>query len=556
MTTNELLRRYVADRSDAAFAELVSQHINLVYSAALRQVNGDSAAAQDVTQAVFTDLARKAPALALHTSLTGWLYTSTRYLAANARRTENRRRAHEQEAHAMNLILESAPPDPAWQELRPLLDEAMHQLSPADREAVLLRYFERLPLAQIGAKLGLSENTARKRVDRAIEKLRAVLAKRGITSSITALAAILTERAVAAAPAGLAGRISVAAVASAATGSALGWALLKLAAFVNAKTVAAASAAVLLIGVAVAPKLLPAGTWFSASTVRASTQAQTADADPSAGATGVGGAANFTTKPGTKLKLSPGALWHPTPGNYNNVLTTDDKGCFALAADEAVIRIIAVHADGYVEATPAALIAKPMLQLKPWGRLAGTFLSDGKPAVGSPLVIANTNLLDGFMLDGNDFSCQPDANGHFEFPKLPPGTFKVVDNNSGVFRFATPLTETTIRPGETTTVSLAICTVTAQVRWPAGLTPAPGWKLQGGVYQGTKPQRLFAPSSTDALKIEGLPPGDYSLHVDVIEPGTAADTVMRRFLGGGMFSVPANPTGPLDLGEIMLQPAQ
>ena len=81
MTTNELLRRYVTDRSDAAFAELVSRHIDLVYSAALRQVNGDSGMAQDVTQAVFTDLARKAPALLRHTSLTGWLYTSTRYLA-------------------------------------------------------------------------------------------------------------------------------------------------------------------------------------------------------------------------------------------------------------------------------------------------------------------------------------------------------------------------------------------------------------------------------------------------------------------------------------------
>ncbi len=299
MTTNELLRRYVADRSDAAFAELVSQHINLVYSAALRQVNGDCAAAQDVTQAVFTDLARKAPALTRHASLTGWLYTSTRYLAANARRAENRRRDHEQEAYAMNLLLQSAQFDPGWQELRPLLDEAMHQLSPADREAVLLRYFEHLPLAQVGAKLGLSENTARKRVDRAIEKLRAIFAKRGITSSVTALAALLTDRAVAAAPAGLAGRISVAAVASAATGSALGWALLKLAAFVNVKTVAAASAAILLMGVAVAPKLLPAGTWLSSSTVRASSQAQPADSAPSAAA-GVAGAANATTEPVSK----------------------------------------------------------------------------------------------------------------------------------------------------------------------------------------------------------------------------------------------------------------
>src|ERR1017187_10387371 len=102
MMTNELLRRYVAGQSETTFAELVRQHIGLVYSAALRQVNGDAAAAQDVTQAVFTDLARKAPGLIRHTSLTGWLYTSTRFLAAKARRAEQTRRSHEQEAHAMN----------------------------------------------------------------------------------------------------------------------------------------------------------------------------------------------------------------------------------------------------------------------------------------------------------------------------------------------------------------------------------------------------------------------------------------------------------------------
>src|ERR1035437_2890215 len=122
MTTNALLRRYVTDQSEPAFAELVRQHIDLVYSAALRQLNDDASAAQDVTQAVFTDLARQAPGLTRHPSLTGWLYTSTRYLAAKSRRTDQRRGAHEQEAHAMNQLLQSADPDPAWLELRSLLD--------------------------------------------------------------------------------------------------------------------------------------------------------------------------------------------------------------------------------------------------------------------------------------------------------------------------------------------------------------------------------------------------------------------------------------------------
>ena len=249
MTTNELLRRYVAGQSETAFAELVKQHIALVYSAALRQVNGDVPAAQDVTQAVFTDLARKAPGLTGHTSLTGWLYTSTRYLAAKARRAEQSRRSHEQEAHEMNQLLQSTDADRAWQELRPMLDDAMHDLSATDREAVLLRYFERLPLAEIGARLGLTDKAAHMRVERAIDRLRTALAKRGVTSTLTALAAVLAARAVGTVPAGLAAQVSRAAFATVATGGALGWGLLKLAGLIKAQAMVAAGVAVVIAGV-------------------------------------------------------------------------------------------------------------------------------------------------------------------------------------------------------------------------------------------------------------------------------------------------------------------
>jgi RNA polymerase sigma factor (sigma-70 family) len=223
----ELLRRYIFERSEAAFADLVRQHIAVVYSAALRQTNGDASLAEDVTQVVFTELARKAARLTRHTSLGGWLYTSTRYAAATLCRAEQRRSAREQEAHAMNQLLQPAETDPAWEQLRPILDEAMHDLKEDDREAVLLRFLEHLPLAAVGARLGVTENTARMRVDRALEKLRGALAKRGVTSTAAALAVILTAQAASAVPAGLAASVSATAIASAAAGSVATLSILK-----------------------------------------------------------------------------------------------------------------------------------------------------------------------------------------------------------------------------------------------------------------------------------------------------------------------------------------
>lgn len=245
-----LLQEYVEHGSEEAFATLVARHVNKVYSVALRQTRNPHQA-EEITQAVFVILARKSRRLGKRVILSGWLCRTARLAAVTFIRSELRRTRREREAHVQNLLNETG--SDVWPQIAPIVDAAMAALSEADHDAVVLRFFDGKSMKEIGAAMGASEDAAKMRVNRAVEKLRLFFTRRGIVCSAAALAAAMSANAVQAAPAVLTKTTTAVAIANGATASVSTLTLvkgaLKFMAWTKAKTPIAISAVVVLIAV-------------------------------------------------------------------------------------------------------------------------------------------------------------------------------------------------------------------------------------------------------------------------------------------------------------------
>ncbi|HZZ41765.1 MAG TPA: sigma-70 family RNA polymerase sigma factor [Tepidisphaeraceae bacterium] len=193
----ELLREYAEQGSEPAFTKLVNTHVDIVYSAALRQVRRRDLA-EEVTQVVFILLARKAGEMTPDTILPAWLHKTTRFTAANVLKVEARRKAHERKAAQM--AMDYLRVDSSWDRLAPNLDEAIARLSEQDRAAILLRFFQHKSLAETGQSLGISEDAAGMRISRALNKLRFFFQGRGVALPPAALGGIISVNSVHAAP--------------------------------------------------------------------------------------------------------------------------------------------------------------------------------------------------------------------------------------------------------------------------------------------------------------------------------------------------------------------
>lgn len=568
-----LLDEYALRNSDEAFRALAERHGGMVYHSALRQLR-DPHKAEEITQAVFIALAHKAGSLARTTVLSGWLLRATRLAVLNHLRQENRRRRHEQEAAKMEINDTENDAESAWQQISPHLDDALNRLSQVDRDAVVIRFFENKSHKEVGALLGMSEETARRRVSRAVEKLRAGFASRGIAVSAAALAAAFGAHGAQAAPAGLASALTAAALAKGSAGGTssgaaakgilklMAWAKFKLALAAGAALLVAAGTTAVLVqeapsetrakpgGLLEGMVALPDGTPASNITVYLCLNREFVDLTPD------GHLAPPTFElPQLKTEFTPSAQLQTGPdGRF--VFNDWTEPAWLVMSDGNEFACIAVS--NFDKGTP--------ITLKPLATVSGTLFVGAKPAANefvfllpqnADLPFPDPSSRDGSMFDEKlrleQNHRRTDADGHFSF-QVPAGDYRVSRELDMRLSWGPgfnlyPLTETMLvhaESGRTNSVKVGGegRTVVGQVGgvgfdaadWtneaffldktapiPESVIASHNWKQYQAWYQTPDGQAAIRASRRylvetgpyGSFKIQDVAPGDYELHVSL-----------------------------------------